>query len=136
MGPKDGLDGRGKYRHHRNSIPEPVNPWRVAIPTELSRPTSSKCPKRKCTELFRVPSTSGFSCQSPRQKEKTVNPAVVGITLLPPHPLTNCANISLTELTNWGVGAWIQTRHTDGLLRCFKSGTSFSTIIQEISFDA
>jgi len=28
-----------------------------------------------------------FSCQSPRQKERTVNPAVVGITLLLPDPL-------------------------------------------------
>jgi hypothetical protein len=29
----------------------------------------------------------GFSCQSLRQKERTVNPAVVGITLLLPDPL-------------------------------------------------
>jgi len=28
-----------------------------------------------------------FSCQSPRQKERTVNPAVVGITLLLSDPL-------------------------------------------------
>jgi hypothetical protein len=91
--------------------------------------------KHKDAELFRVPSTSGFSCQSNRPKEKTVNPKAVGITLLLPDPLTNCANISLAALTNWGVGAWIQTRHTDGLLRCFKSGTSFSRLTKEISFD-
>jgi hypothetical protein len=34
--PRTGLDGHGKSRPHRDSIP---SPQRVAIPTELSRPT-------------------------------------------------------------------------------------------------
>jgi len=38
-----GLDGCGKSRLHRDSIPGPPSPYRVAIPTELSRPTST-CP--------------------------------------------------------------------------------------------
>jgi len=41
VGPRDGLDGCGKSRPHRDSIPEPSRSVRsvVAIPTELSRPT-------------------------------------------------------------------------------------------------
>ena len=36
MGPRAGLDGCGKCRLHRDSIPGPSSPLRVAIPTELS----------------------------------------------------------------------------------------------------
>ena len=36
MGPRDDLDWCGKSRPHRNSIPGPSSPQRVAIPTELS----------------------------------------------------------------------------------------------------
>ena len=39
MGPRAGLDGCGKSRPHRDSIPGPSSPQEVAIPTELSRPT-------------------------------------------------------------------------------------------------
>ena len=38
MGPRAGLDGCGKSRTHRVSIPGSSSPYRVAIPTELSRP--------------------------------------------------------------------------------------------------
>ena len=38
VGPRAGLDGCGKSRPHRDSIPGPSSPWRVAIPTVLSRP--------------------------------------------------------------------------------------------------
>ena len=38
VGPTAGLDGCGKSRSHRNSIPGPSSTWRVAIPTELSKP--------------------------------------------------------------------------------------------------
>ena len=41
MGPRVGLDGCGKSRLHRDSILGPSSPQRVAIPTELSRPTHS-----------------------------------------------------------------------------------------------
>jgi hypothetical protein len=37
--PRVGLDGYGKSRLHRDSIPGPSGPYRVALPTELSRPT-------------------------------------------------------------------------------------------------
>jgi hypothetical protein len=37
---RTGLDGCGKSRNHRDSITWPSSPWRVAIPTELFRPTS------------------------------------------------------------------------------------------------
>jgi hypothetical protein len=36
-----GLDGCGKSRRHRVSIPGPSSPKRVAIPTELSQPLVS-----------------------------------------------------------------------------------------------
>ena len=38
MGPRAGLDGCEQSRTHRDSIPGPSRPWRVAIPTDLSRP--------------------------------------------------------------------------------------------------
>ena len=34
-----GLDGCGKSCSHGDSIPGPSSPWRVPIPTALSRPT-------------------------------------------------------------------------------------------------
>ena len=41
MGPRAGLDGCGKSRPERDSIPGPSSPKRVDIPTELSRTNSS-----------------------------------------------------------------------------------------------
>ena len=39
-GPRAGLDGCGKFRPpHRDSIPGVSSTWRVAIPTEVSRPS-------------------------------------------------------------------------------------------------
>jgi len=38
VGHRAGLDGCGKSRPHRNSIPGPSRPWQVATPTMLSRP--------------------------------------------------------------------------------------------------
>ena len=43
LGPRAGLDGCGKSCPHRDSIPGPSSPLRVAIPTELSRPTTKGC---------------------------------------------------------------------------------------------
>jgi hypothetical protein len=39
VGPRTGLDECGKPRPHRDSIPGPSSPERVAIPTELFQPT-------------------------------------------------------------------------------------------------
>jgi len=41
VGPGAGLDESRKCRPHRNSIPGPSSPKRVAIPVELSRPTTT-----------------------------------------------------------------------------------------------
>ena len=41
VGPRVGLDGCGKSRPHRDSIPGPSIPQRVAIPTELTGPVNS-----------------------------------------------------------------------------------------------
>ena len=38
MGARAGLDGCGKSHPYQDSIPGPSNPYRVAIPNELSRP--------------------------------------------------------------------------------------------------
>ena len=38
VGPRAGLDGWGKSSLHRDSIPGPSSPQRVAIPTEIFRP--------------------------------------------------------------------------------------------------
>jgi hypothetical protein len=43
VGPRAGLEECEKPRPHRVSIPGPSSPWRVAIPTALSRPTHCKC---------------------------------------------------------------------------------------------
>ena len=37
VGPRAGLDGCEKSRPHQDSIPGPSSPYRVAMPTELSR---------------------------------------------------------------------------------------------------
>jgi len=42
VGPKAGLDGSGKPRPHRDSIPGPSSPYQVAIPTELFRPLTGQ----------------------------------------------------------------------------------------------
>jgi len=39
VGPRAVLDGCGKSRNHRDSIPGPSSPQQGAIPTALSRPT-------------------------------------------------------------------------------------------------
>ena len=44
------LEGQRNSRLHRDSIPGQTNPSRVAIPTELSRPTQRKRIKRKRQE--------------------------------------------------------------------------------------
>jgi hypothetical protein len=41
-GPRAGLEGCGKYRPHRDSIPGQSSPLRVTIPTELSKFSVSK----------------------------------------------------------------------------------------------
>jgi len=38
VGPRAGLDECGIFRPHRDSIPGPSSPWRVAIPTALPSP--------------------------------------------------------------------------------------------------
>jgi hypothetical protein len=38
VGPRVGLDGCGKSRPRRDSIPGPPSPWPVAIPTKLLLP--------------------------------------------------------------------------------------------------
>ena len=43
VGPKVGLDGRGKSRHHWDSIPGLSSPSPVAVPTKLSRPAERLC---------------------------------------------------------------------------------------------
>jgi hypothetical protein len=42
VGPRIGLDGRGKSCSHRDSIPRPCSPLRVATPTELYRITKDR----------------------------------------------------------------------------------------------
>jgi hypothetical protein len=53
VGPRAGLDGCEKSRPHRDSIPGPSSPYRVAIPTTLYRPTLYFCKysKRKCVPV-------------------------------------------------------------------------------------
>jgi hypothetical protein len=41
VGPRAGLDGCGKSRPHRDSIPGPSSAQQVAIPTTISQPTKS-----------------------------------------------------------------------------------------------
>ena len=53
MGPRAGLDGCGKSRPNRNSIPGPSAPERVTKPTELSRP-SKNCAGRTKFGFVRV----------------------------------------------------------------------------------
>ena len=50
VGPKIGLDGHGRSRYHRDTIPEPSSPSPVAVPTELSR-----FAERLCSFLVFIP---------------------------------------------------------------------------------
>ena len=47
VGPRAGLDVCGKSCSHRDSISGPCSPYRVAIPTEPSWPTTNECGHRK-----------------------------------------------------------------------------------------
>ena len=49
--PRAGLEGCGKSRSHRYSIPGPPRPQRVAIPTTLSRPTRDPTRAKVLTAL-------------------------------------------------------------------------------------
>jgi hypothetical protein len=51
MDTRNGLDGCGKSRHHRDSILGPSSPWRVAIPTELSMPQIETKPFNNITYI-------------------------------------------------------------------------------------
>ena len=55
MGPRAGLDRCRKSRLHRDSIPGPYSPQRVAIPTEISRSPNSKVETgiAQSSEMFR-----------------------------------------------------------------------------------
>ena len=48
VGPRAGLKGCGKSRQHRDSIPGPSNPGRIAIPATLSRRTNTTALKCCC----------------------------------------------------------------------------------------
>ena len=64
VGPRAGLDGCGKTPIHWDSIPVPPSPYRVAIPTELSRTTSSSSSSQAGPEAYTsdVPQTRGLLC--------------------------------------------------------------------------
>ena len=67
MGPRASLKGCGKSRPHRHSIPGPSNPWQVAIPTTLSRPTNTTTLSLLCFMFT---------------EESCVHPSVVGFQVL------------------------------------------------------
>jgi len=53
VGPRAGVDKYGKsHSPHRVPIPGPFIPWRVAIPTDLSRPATINMHVKKCYENF------------------------------------------------------------------------------------
>ena len=60
MGPRAGLEGSGKSRPRGASISGPSSPQRVAIPTELSRPTNifRVSPKFNARDIW-LPERSG-----------------------------------------------------------------------------
>ena len=60
VGPRAGIDGFGKSRLHRDLIPRPSSPKRVAIPTEISRPTIRLFLKVINDEYLRHPTDLSF----------------------------------------------------------------------------
>jgi len=50
-GTRAGMDRCGKSRPHRDSIPGPSSPYRVAIPTTLPRPTRTTSSSSKSSQL-------------------------------------------------------------------------------------
>ena len=63
VGPRDCLDGCGKFRPHRNSISRPSSPQRVTIATELSGPrcTDGFAIKKGKAVIFKIMKTYGAS---------------------------------------------------------------------------
>jgi len=62
-GPRAGLDGCGKSRPHWDSIPAMSSPRRVAIPTELSRPTNHISLQHKKSQKLSTDCLKLLSCQ-------------------------------------------------------------------------
>ena len=52
MGPSTGLDMRGKYRLHRDSIPETVNSLAIRYIDYATRPTQKDVISRKCFHVM------------------------------------------------------------------------------------
>jgi hypothetical protein len=64
VGPRAGLEGRGKSLHHRDSIPGSFRPYRVAIPTELTRPTTLSLEQQIKTISSLAPLWSWSHCRT------------------------------------------------------------------------
>ena len=84
VGPKAGLDGCGKSRPHRDSILGMSNPYRVAIPTTLSRPTHIR------SNIYLYIHESPFEIQNPSYRNligrstKAPQPGLLPSSILPP----------------------------------------------------
>jgi hypothetical protein len=77
VGPRADTDGCGNFRNHRDSIPRPFNPQRVAIPTTPSRPTPGY--KDKVEDLDQREITNSLS--RVRHKHTTQRTSFNGATL-------------------------------------------------------
>jgi hypothetical protein len=67
--PRAGLDGCGKSHTHRNSIPGPSSPYRVAIPTELSRPTQEHQSLQNFKLVRQLLMNMNISCDADRRRQ-------------------------------------------------------------------
>jgi len=52
VGPRADLDGCGKFRPHRDSIPGPSSPYCLAVPAELSRSTVNNSKYDNCNIIY------------------------------------------------------------------------------------
>jgi hypothetical protein len=124
VGPKAGPDGCGKSRLHWDSIPGPPGPWRVAIPTQISRPTvhDMACGNVVCSLVSGPGKLNwGFPCQyhsisSPHTYSFTYHPhyRVLAIKM--------SLTLEITVVATWTVRCnnknlfFLKERHPFGLL--------------------
>ena len=117
VGPRAGLDRCGKSRPDRHSIPGPSNPWRVAIPTALSRPTLRPEYRQKSILEKPVAPTKFLLCHIPENsnfnsiRRENRKSACEFIHLC--FAIARCKQrIFISLVFNWGLYLWPTLKRT------------------------
>jgi hypothetical protein len=95
LGLRGGVDGNVYFRFHRDSIPGLSSPWRVAVSTELSRPTN--LPEEGLIHKFRCAPTI-FHWRGEANVEVVYNGCLI-VKVMFKHSWNNCnRNVTYLQL--------------------------------------